>query len=251
MGRGIDPEFYDYDRDPVFTTAFWKELMALTGSKLHMTTAFHPQADGQAEAANKVIVMYLRCFTGDRPRQWLCWLLWAEYTFNTAYQLSLKDTAFRMVYGRDPPSLRSYEPGASRVVAVAKNLEERDEFLADVCYRLELAQAIAKRQYDKHYRPVHYAVGDWVWLRVRHRTPMSLPSSVKGKLRLMLDYYGPYQISQKINDVAFRLALPEGAAFIMFSMSAYSRNLWVRHHWFLLPCRQCIMVQLFQLLPRL
>jgi hypothetical protein len=46
-------------------------LMRLTGAKMHMTTTFHPQADGQTEAANKVITMYLRCFTGDRPCQWL------------------------------------------------------------------------------------------------------------------------------------------------------------------------------------
>jgi hypothetical protein len=56
------------DRDPVFTSAFWRELMRLMGTKLHMTTAFHPQSDGQTKAANRVIVMYLRCFTGDRPR---------------------------------------------------------------------------------------------------------------------------------------------------------------------------------------
>jgi hypothetical protein len=49
--------------------------MRLLGTKLHMTSAFHPQSDGQTEAANRVIVMYLRCFTGDRPRQWLLVLI--------------------------------------------------------------------------------------------------------------------------------------------------------------------------------
>jgi len=102
------------DRDPVFTSTFWRELMRLMGTKLHMTTAFHPQSDGQSEAANRVIIMYLRCITGDRPRQWLRWLPWAEFVFNTAYQTSLRDTPFRVVYGRDPPSIRSYEPGETR-----------------------------------------------------------------------------------------------------------------------------------------
>jgi hypothetical protein len=42
--------------------------MRLSSVKLRMTTAFHPQSDGQTVAANKVIIMYLRCMTGVRPR---------------------------------------------------------------------------------------------------------------------------------------------------------------------------------------
>jgi hypothetical protein len=62
------PQSIVSDRDPVFTSAFWQELMRLTGTKLYMSSTFHPQTDGQTEAANRVIVMYLRCFTSDRPR---------------------------------------------------------------------------------------------------------------------------------------------------------------------------------------
>ncbi|KAF0918269.1 hypothetical protein E2562_023351 [Oryza meyeriana var. granulata] len=47
------PQSMVYDRDPVFTSTFWWELMRLMGAKLHMTTAFHPQSDGQTEAANR------------------------------------------------------------------------------------------------------------------------------------------------------------------------------------------------------
>jgi transposase InsO family protein len=68
------PQSIVSDRDPVFTSIFWRELLRLTGTKLAMSSAFHPQSDGQTEAANKVIVMYLRCLTGDRPREWLRWL---------------------------------------------------------------------------------------------------------------------------------------------------------------------------------
>jgi hypothetical protein len=53
------------DRDPVFTSAFWKELFGLAGVKLQLTSALHPQSDGQSEATNKIIAMYLRCLTGD------------------------------------------------------------------------------------------------------------------------------------------------------------------------------------------
>jgi hypothetical protein len=140
----------------VFTSTFWQELMRLMGTKLHMTSAFHPQSDGQTEAANRVIVMYLRCFTGDRPRQWLHWLPWAEYTYNTAYQTSLRDTPFRVMYGREPPSIRSYEPGETRVAAVARDMEAREAFLEEVRYRLEQAQATQKLYYDRHHRQVSY-----------------------------------------------------------------------------------------------
>lgn len=52
----------------MFTSTFWRELMRLMGTMLHMMLVFHPQLDDQTEVANCVIVMYLHCFTGDRPR---------------------------------------------------------------------------------------------------------------------------------------------------------------------------------------
>jgi hypothetical protein len=142
------------DRDPVFTSTFWCELMRLMGTKLHMTSAFHPQSDGQTEAANRIIVMYLRCFTRDRPRQWLRWLLWG-----------------------------SYEPGETRVATVAQDMEAREAFLADVCYCLEQAQASQKLHYDRQHRQVSYQVGDWALLRLRQRAASSLPRTTTGKLK--------------------------------------------------------------------
>jgi hypothetical protein len=55
------------DHDPVFTGHVWRDLFQLAGMKLCMSTTFHPQTDGQSEVVNKVILMYLRCVTGDRP----------------------------------------------------------------------------------------------------------------------------------------------------------------------------------------
>jgi len=83
--RGL-PSSIVSDRDPVFTSAFWKELFSLAGVKLQFTSAFHPQSDGQSEATNKIIAMYLRCLTGVCPRQWVRWLPWVEFGYNSSYQ---------------------------------------------------------------------------------------------------------------------------------------------------------------------
>ena len=60
------------------------------------------------------------------------------------------------------------------MAAVAKTMAGQEEFLQDICFRLEQAQAIQKRHYDKNHREVSYAVGDWVLLRLRHRPIASL-----------------------------------------------------------------------------
>jgi hypothetical protein len=92
------------------------------------------------------------------------------------------------------------------MAAVARNMEDRDEFLADVRYRLEQAQAVQKAFYDQHHRDVSYQVSDWVWLRLRHRELASLPQVTKGKLKPR--FFGPYQVTELINNLAVRLALP-------------------------------------------
>jgi hypothetical protein len=88
--------------------------------------------------------MYLRCLVGDRPREWLKWLPWAEFCYNTSFQTALRCSPFKVVYGREPPALLPYHPGTSQVAAVGKQLQARDEFLADICDRLIQSQVTMK-----------------------------------------------------------------------------------------------------------
>ena len=55
------------DRDPVFTSLFWKELMKLQGVSLAISSAYHPQSDGQTEVVNKSLKHYPKAFATDRP----------------------------------------------------------------------------------------------------------------------------------------------------------------------------------------
>lgn len=103
------PDSIVSDRDPVFTGHVWRDLFKLSSVTLKMSTAFHPQTDGQSESVNKTISTYLCCITGDRPRSWLDWLPWDEFCYNSSYHSALKATPFKVVYGCDPPSIPTYQ----------------------------------------------------------------------------------------------------------------------------------------------
>lgn len=62
------PKSIVFDRDKVFISSFWRELFKLQGTALAMTSAYHPQSDGQSEALNKCLEMYLRCLTFQNPK---------------------------------------------------------------------------------------------------------------------------------------------------------------------------------------
>ena len=196
------------DRDPVFTSTFWSELFKLSGCKLLLSSAFHQRMNGQSEATNKIIAMYLRCLACDRPRSWLQWLPWAEYCYNTSYQSSLRVTPFRVVYGRDPPAVVQYIAGSARAPAVEQHLRDRDEFLIEIRERLLLAQDVMKNNHDLKRRLIEFMVGEWVWLRLHHRTAVGITSTSS---KLAPRFSSPFQITARVGDVAYRLQLPEKA----------------------------------------
>ena len=194
------------DRDPVFTSKLWTELFPLAGVKLRLSSAFRPETDGQSEVTNRILGVYLRCLAGDHPRSSLHWLPWAEYCYNSSYQSALQTTPFQVVYGKPPPTLLSYEPGVARVVALDRQLQERDVFLADIRERLLQAQDYMKEYHDKTHRRVEFEVGEWVWLRLHHRAAASVKGASSSKLSPR--YYGLFQILQRVGTVAYRLQLP-------------------------------------------
>ena len=107
---------------------------------------------------------------------------WAEYCYNTSYHSALCATPFEVVYGHSPPPLLAYKAGSAQTDAVDGLLRDRDEVLAEIRERLLQAQQISKKYYDASHRELEFAVGDWVWLRLLHRTTQSLEPRAKGKL---------------------------------------------------------------------
>jgi len=77
------------NRDKVFISSFWQQLWKMQGTTLAMSSAYHPQMDGQSEVLNKILEMYLRCFSFDNPKQWSKFLLWAQYWYNTSHHDSI------------------------------------------------------------------------------------------------------------------------------------------------------------------
>jgi len=108
-----------------------------------------------------------------------------------------------------PPPILPYTPGTAKTEAADALLRSRDDILAEVRQRLLQAQQLSKRYYDANHRELEFAVGDWVWLRLLHRTAQSLDPSARRKLGPR--YAGSFQVLERIGSVAYRLQLPQGA----------------------------------------
>ncbi|MCH79981.1 hypothetical protein A2U01_0000743, partial [Trifolium medium] len=195
------------DRDKVFLSSFWSELFKLAGTKLKYSSAYHPQTDGQTEVVNRCVETYLRCITGLKPKQWLKSLGCAEYWYNTNYHASLKRTPFEALYGRPPPVLIKGDVTHSAVEEVNRLMAERNDVLREMQEQLVRAQDVMRAQANKHRRDVEYEVGDMVYLKIKPYKMKSLAKRINQKLSPR--YYGPYEILQRVGQVAYKLKLPE------------------------------------------
>jgi hypothetical protein len=196
------------DRDTAFTSIFWQELFIKQGIELAMSSAYHPQTDGQTEVVNRSLEQYLRAFASDKPQQWVDWLPLAEFWFNTNYHTSTHTSPFEALYGYPPPTLMEYIPGTTKVEAVEDHLSQRQQAISLLKTNLAAAQERMKLQTDKHRQERVFQVGDWVYLRLQ---PFKQRSMHQKMGKLAPKFYGPYQVLQRIGAVAYKLDLPTDA----------------------------------------
>ena len=88
------------NRDPRFTTHFWKSFQKALGTRLTMVTAFHPQTDGQSERTIQVLEDMLRACVLDQKGNWEEHLPLVEFAYNNSYQASIQMAPYEALYGR-------------------------------------------------------------------------------------------------------------------------------------------------------
>lgn len=139
------PQSLVSDRDPLFISRFWQELFKLSGTKLCMSSAYHPQTDGQTEVMNRVIEQYLRSLVHQKPATSGRFLIWAEWSYNTSVHYATRMSPYEITFGKKPLNLSQYLEGTSKVEAVDDWLKHRDQIIASLTKKLTKAQQRMKQ----------------------------------------------------------------------------------------------------------
>ncbi|CAL2229657.1 unnamed protein product [Prunus armeniaca] len=179
----------------------------------------------QTEVVNRCLENYLQCFVGDRPKDWVHWLPWAEWWYNTTYHSLIKQTPFEALYGRPPPLITSYTHGSSCVHQVDCDFRNRDRMLELLKHNLVEAQSRMKQQANKDRSEREFEAGDRVFLRLQTYKQVSI--QVRSSKKLSPRFYGPDKVIDRVGPVAYRLDLSVGTKIhLVFHVSCLNRN-WV------------------------
>ncbi|RYE19782.1 MAG: hypothetical protein EOP45_12080 [Sphingobacteriaceae bacterium] len=191
------------DRGSIFTSKFWQRFCELLKVRTNLSTAFHPQSDGQTERVNQIVEQYIRVYGNYQQNNWKSLLPLAQFTYNNSQHSSIGTTPFYANYGYHPEThfttdRLSMVPRAEDRI---KHLHETQEYL-----KINLQRAIAdyKLYYDQNKSETpSFNVNEKVWL-VHHQVRGSRPSKKLDNKRL-----GPYKIIQKLSNNTYKLQLPK------------------------------------------
>lgn len=190
------------DRGSLFTSKYWTDFCQALRIKRRLSTAFHPQTDGQTERQNQTLEAYLRAYCNVQQNDWVFWLPMAQFAYNNSKNGSTKFTPFMAARGTQPaiPSLENLGERISHVSVEERlsHLEKLREQLQDNLYKAQETQA---QYYDQKHRPTQFHVGQKVLLSLRNI------STVRPNKKLDQKYDGPFEIEAAVGKQAYRLRL--------------------------------------------
>ncbi|KAA3461953.1 DNA/RNA polymerases superfamily protein [Gossypium australe] len=193
------------DRDPRFTSRFWKKLQEALGTKLHFSTAFHPQMDGQSEWIIQILEDMLRCCILEFKSTWEKHLSSIEFAYNNSFQYSIKVALYEALYGRKrrtPLYWTKLSENKIHGVDLIKETEQKVKVIHD---SLKAASDCQKSYADLKRKDIEFEIGDKVFLKV---SPWKKILCFGKKGKLSLKFIGTYEIIEHIGPVAYRLLLP-------------------------------------------
>ena len=190
------------DRDTKFTSQIWRDVMKLCGTTLSMSTAYHPESDGQTERMNQVIEDMLRHYISPNQDNWDMLLSLAEFAINNLVSSTTNNTPFRLNCGQDPLTPLSIV-AQTKVPAAAAFVENMHKSLKMARLSMLRAQDRSLAAYDTRHRPHEFKKGDDVLLRTNN---IHLQGNLTKKL--LPKWAGPFKILRAIGAQAYELDLP-------------------------------------------
>jgi transposase InsO family protein len=198
------------DRGPQFISDFWNEFCTRIGTKLKLSTANHPQTDGQTEIVNQYFDQRLRPYINYYQDDWDEWIPIVDYQQASLWHETTKQSPFLTEKGYEPRTSFDWQtPVSAKTPKERLNRMEAQALVERLHDSWKVAQSnMAQtqeryaKQANKHRRGVDFGVGDKVWVTTKH-WKNDRPSK---KLSQQMD--GPYEILEQIGH-SFKLKLPE------------------------------------------
>ncbi|GJT31499.1 putative reverse transcriptase domain-containing protein [Tanacetum coccineum] len=158
--------FLPIHRDGRFTSHLWQAFQEALGTRLDMSTAYHPQTDGQSERTIQTLEDMLRACVMDFGGSWDTHLPLIEFSYNNSYHTSIKCAPFEALYGQKCRSPVIWtEVGESQLIG-PEIMQETTEKIVQIREILKTARSCQKSYADKSRKPFEFQVGDRVLLKV-------------------------------------------------------------------------------------